>query len=158
MASSSNSEFETTYDIFLSFRGETRKKFTDHLYKALTEANFNTFRDEEEIPMGGFIKPELEKAIMNSRMSVIVLSQNYAKSTACLFELQLILERRRTQDHFVLPVFYEVDPQEIKKQAEKLDFGEKVVTVEKVKGWSEALKDVARMKGMVSQNQSDGCH
>ncbi|KAH7835940.1 hypothetical protein Vadar_031309 [Vaccinium darrowii] len=46
--------------------------------------------------------------------------------------------------------------QEIKKQAEKLDFGEKVVTVEKVKGWSEALKDVARMKGKVSQNQCDG--
>lgn len=156
MASSSNSESTATYDVFLSFRGlDTRKKFTDHLYEALNREGFRTFRDDDEIPTGKFIKPELRKAIMNSRMSVVVLSKNYANSTACLFELQLILQRVEASDHLVLPVFFEVDPQEIKKQAEKLNFSEKEVTEEQ-KGWSEALKDVARMKGMVSQNQCDG--
>ncbi|KAI8549523.1 hypothetical protein RHMOL_Rhmol06G0031300 [Rhododendron molle] len=87
------------YDIFLSFGGlDTRKKFTDHLYKALKLEGFQTFRDDDVIERGENIKSELCKAIRNSRMSVIVLSKNYANSTACLFEIRTILEhpkRRR---------------------------------------------------------------
>ncbi|KAI8532364.1 hypothetical protein RHMOL_Rhmol11G0209100 [Rhododendron molle] len=89
-------------------------------------------------------------------MSVIVLSKNYANSTACLFELQTILELGKKSDHFVLPVFYEVDPGEIKEQSKNLDFEKKEVTAEKVKGWSAALKEVASMAGMVSGKESDG--
>ncbi|ONI01319.1 hypothetical protein PRUPE_6G132200 [Prunus persica] len=38
------------YDVFLSFRGQdTRKTFTDHLYGALNNARFHTFRDENEV-------------------------------------------------------------------------------------------------------------
>jgi len=157
MASSSNSEFEVLYDVFLSFRGlDTRKKFTDHLYKALKQEGFETFRDDDEIERGEDIKSELRKAIWSSRLSVIVLSKNYANSTACLFEIQTILEHRRKSDHLILPVFYEVDPSEIKGQARNVEFGKKKVTVEELEGWSAALKEVASMAGMVSQNQSGG--
>ncbi|KAG5549751.1 hypothetical protein RHGRI_014901 [Rhododendron griersonianum] len=155
MASSSNPESKDGYDIFLSFRGaDTRKNFTDHLYEALKQNEFQTFRDDDEIERGENIKSELQKAIWNSRMSIVVLSKN--NSTACLFEIQTILEhRQKKSDHFILPVFYEVDPTEIKRQAKILDFGEKK-TVEQVKGWSAALKEVASMAGMVSKNQCDG--
>ncbi|KAI8532388.1 hypothetical protein RHMOL_Rhmol11G0211300 [Rhododendron molle] len=145
------------YDIFLSFRGlDTRKRFTDHVYHVLKREGFQTFRDDDEIDRGDVIKSELREAIVNSRMSVIVLSKNYANSTACLFELQTILELYKKSDHFVLPVFYEVDPGEIKEQSKSLDFGKKEVAAEKVKGWSVALKEIASMAGMVSQNQYDG--
>lgn len=146
---------KSKYDVFLSFRGfDTRKTFTDHLYNALMREGYRTFRDDNEIERGENIKSELQKAIENSKMSVIVLSENYANSTACLFELEKILERRKTSNHRILPVFYNVDPSEIKEQAEKLDFKNK--TIEQVKAWSEALKEVASMAGMVSQNQSNG--
>ncbi|XP_058189510.1 disease resistance protein RUN1-like [Rhododendron vialii] len=86
---SSKPENKSRYDIFLSFRGlDTRKKFTDHLFHSLLREGFQTFRDNDEIERGHVIESELEKAIKNSKMSVIVLSENYAKSTACLFELQ----------------------------------------------------------------------
>jgi hypothetical protein len=50
--------------VFLSFRGEdTRKNFTDHLYKALVDAGFHTFRDDDEIRRGKNIQLELQKAI-----------------------------------------------------------------------------------------------
>ncbi|KAI8532557.1 hypothetical protein RHMOL_Rhmol11G0223000 [Rhododendron molle] len=158
MASSSNSEFQAVYDIFLSFRGlDTRKKFTDHLYEALKREGFEIFRDNEGIERGENIKTELQKAIWNSSMSVIVLSKTYATSKSCLFEIQTILEhRRKKSDHIILPVFYEVDPGEIKEQAKKLDFGEDKATVEEVEGWIAALKEVASMAGMVSGNQTDG--
>ena len=79
------------YDVFLSFRGEdTRKNFTDHLYYALTEAGIHTFRDDEEIRKGENLSIELLQAIRGSRISVIVFSKNYASSSWCLNELDLI--------------------------------------------------------------------
>ncbi|KAI8532565.1 hypothetical protein RHMOL_Rhmol11G0223200 [Rhododendron molle] len=98
----------------------------------------------------------LQKAIWNSSMSVIALSKTYATSKSCLFEIETILEhRKKKSDHVILPVFYEVDPSEIKEQAKKLNSGEKKVTVEEVEGWSAALKEVASMAGMVSGNHSN---
>ena len=83
-----------TYDVFLSFRGEdTRKKFTDHLYTALVDKGFRTFRDDDEIERGESLQPELDRAIEQSRVSIIVLSKDYASSTWCLDELVMILER-----------------------------------------------------------------
>ena len=52
------------YQVFLSFRGaDTRKNFTDHLYKALIQAGIHTFRDDDEIRRGENIDFELQKAI-----------------------------------------------------------------------------------------------
>ncbi|KAE9446988.1 hypothetical protein C3L33_21116, partial [Rhododendron williamsianum] len=89
-------------------------------------------------------------------MSVIVLSENYANSTACLFELQSIIELCKRSVHFVLPVFYKVDPWGVKEQSKNLDIGKKEVTVEKVKGWSAALNEIASMAGMVFRKESHG--
>ena len=96
----------TLYDVFLSFRGEdTRKKITDHLYTALVQQGFSTFRDDDEIEKGENLKSELEKAIRQSKISTIVISKDYASSTWCLDELVMILEQRRITRHVVLHVF-----------------------------------------------------
>ncbi|KAM7474476.1 hypothetical protein LguiB_021719 [Lonicera macranthoides] len=107
-----------TYDVFLSFRGEdTRTNFTDHLYAALVDKGIRTFRDYDEIEKGESLKPELEKAIKESRISLIVFSKNYATSRWCLDELVMILECRKINSrHVVLPVFYDVSPSEVRKQ------------------------------------------
>ncbi|CAN6703961.1 unnamed protein product [Malus baccata var. baccata] len=149
------------YDVFLSFRGEdTRRTFTDHLYTALNNAGFLTFRDDDELERED-IKPGLQKAIQQSRASVVVLSKDYASSRWCLDELVVILEHRRTtSDHVVLPVFYDVDPSHVRKQTGSIwkAFArhEKTQSPGKVKGWREALAEVADLAGMVLHNQSDG--
>uniref|UniRef100_A0A3Q7EWU0 ADP-ribosyl cyclase/cyclic ADP-ribose hydrolase n=1 Tax=Solanum lycopersicum TaxID=4081 RepID=A0A3Q7EWU0_SOLLC len=64
------------YDVFMSFRGEdTRKTFTDQLYKALMDEGYQTFRDDNEIERGEDIKSELNKAIHSSKSSIFVLSK-----------------------------------------------------------------------------------
>ena len=56
------------YDVFLSFRGaDTRNNFTNHLHKALEDANIKTFLDDCAIETGLYLKPELESAIRASR-------------------------------------------------------------------------------------------
>ncbi|KAM7473725.1 hypothetical protein LguiB_020968 [Lonicera macranthoides] len=89
-SSSSSSTFRSsyTYDVFLSFRGkDTRTKFTDHLYNALVDNGIRTFRDDDGIERGKSLKPELDKAIKESKISIIVLSKNYTSSRWCLDEL-----------------------------------------------------------------------
>ncbi|XP_050387039.1 disease resistance protein RPV1-like isoform X2 [Argentina anserina] len=149
-----------SYHVFLSFRGEeTRNTFTDHLYSALVNAGFHTFRDEDELERGEGIRPELEKAIQQSRSSVIVFSKDYASSTWCLDELVMILEHKRTSDHVVLPVFYDVDPSDVRKQSGSVAMAfarhETKQSPEKLIQWRAALTEVSNLAGMVLQDQAD---
>ena len=80
-------------DIFLNFRGEdTRDNFTEHLYHALKERGFITFKDDKELVPGNPISSKLLDAIEKSRMAVIIFSENYASSTWCLEELVKIVK------------------------------------------------------------------
>ncbi|KAJ0616260.1 putative TIR domain, P-loop containing nucleoside triphosphate hydrolase [Helianthus annuus] len=147
---------QTRFNVFLSFRGEdTRHSFTDHLYAALNRAAIYAFRDNDEIKSGQALEPEIVKAIENSRASIVVLSQNYAKSRWCLEELSLILEQKRKRNHFVLPVFYHVDPSDVRNQRRSF-FIEAKEGIEATKWtevnvtrWKSALTEVANLAGMV---------
>ena len=149
------------YHVFLSFRGaDTRKNFTDHLYMALVQTGIHTFRDDEEIEKGKNIADEIEKAILHeSKISIIVFSKDYASSTWCLNELVKILEHMKSSQHIVLPVFYDVDPTQIRKQtgsyAEAFAKHEKSFKSEMtmVQKWRAALKEVADLGGMVLQDR-----
>ncbi|PWA66386.1 toll/interleukin-1 receptor (TIR) domain-containing protein [Artemisia annua] len=141
------------YDVFLSFRGEdTRHSFTDHLYNALKQAGILTFRDSDDAERGEELKEEIEKAIKASDASIIVLSGNYATSTWCLDELSLILDQRRDCNHFVLPVFYNVDPSNVGKQKGSFEIqadpSKRRWTDDNVKRWKAALTEVVGVIGM----------
>ncbi|KAK9930657.1 hypothetical protein M0R45_027688 [Rubus argutus] len=140
-----------TYDVFLSFRGEdTRKNFTDHLYTALKQRGIFTFRDDEELERGKSIAPEIFKAIEESRYVIVVLSRNYANSSWCLDEIAKILECME-ESTVVLPVFYDVDPSDVRKQTGdhfEEAFSEHVKEhPDKVERWRRALSQVANLSG-----------
>ncbi|CAN6724661.1 unnamed protein product [Malus baccata var. baccata] len=161
-SSDSNTRRGYLYDVFLSFRGEdTRKKFTDHLYTALINAGYRTFRDDDELQTGEDIKSGLKQAIQMSRTSVIVFSKDYASSRWCLNELVEIVDHKRTSsDHVVIPVFYDVDPSHVRKQtgtfAEAFARHRKTEPSDRMKRWREALAEVADLAGKVLQNQANG--
>ncbi|CAL9004937.1 unnamed protein product [Prunus brigantina] len=103
--SSSPSSSSSPYDVFLSFRGEdTRTNFTDHLQEALVRKGIRTFIDGELV-RGEEISPALVKAIEESRISVIVFSENYSSSRWCLDELVKILQCKQSKQQIVLPFF-----------------------------------------------------
>ncbi|XP_050142704.1 disease resistance protein RUN1-like [Malus sylvestris] len=151
------------YDVFLSFRGEdTRNGFTSHLHAALQGRGFDAFIDEDNLKRGGEIKPELLRAIEESRISVIVFSKSYAESRWCLDELVKIMECRERLEQQVLPIFYHVDPSHVRKQEgclarafqkyedgilEEKDDNEREAKKERVKQWREALTQAANLSG-----------
>jgi hypothetical protein len=157
-ASSSSSSSSSTprwkYDAFLSFRGEdTRNNFTDHLYCALKQKGIFTFRDDEKLERGKSISPELLKAVEESRFAIVIFSRNYASSTWCLDEFTEIVGCMKEKGMTVLPVFYNVDPSDVRKQAgtfgEAFDVHEERFkhNIEKVQKWRDALKEVANIAG-----------
>lgn len=163
----SSSTFRCSYHVFLSFRGkDTRETFTDHLYTALVHAGIHTFRDDDELQRGENIESELQKAIKESKISIVVFSTNYATSRWCLDELLKILECQKTSSHTILPVFYHVLPTQVRFQTasfaeaftrhvERLKSKTDVQRregMEKVERWKAALREVADLSGMVLQD------
>ncbi|XP_059429315.1 disease resistance protein RML1A-like [Corylus avellana] len=159
--STSFSKPHWNYDVFLSFRGEdTRKNFTDHLYSALERVGIRTFRDDEELRRGETISTELLNAIRGSKISVVVFSKGYASSRWCLDELVEIVHCKNTIGHTLLPIFYHVDPSDVRKQIGT--FAEAFVRheerfhtdKERVWKWREALTEAANCSGWDLENES----
>lgn len=150
-SSSTNPQF--VYDVFLSYRGnDTRNNFTAHLLNALRLRGIDTFEDNE-LWRGEEISSALCKAIEDSRISIIILSKNYASSTWCLNELIKILQCKETKKQMVLPIFYHVDPSQVRNQKGSVRkafikhesrFKDEM---EKVKKWKSGLKQVANLSG-----------
>ncbi|XP_048132431.1 disease resistance protein RPV1-like isoform X2 [Rhodamnia argentea] len=154
---SSSSPTENCYEVFLSFRGpDTRKGFTDHLYNGLLDAGIDVFRDDDELPQGENIRPELLAAITNSKILIPILSVNYGTSSWCLDELVNIIDCKNNNGQIVLPIFYKVKPADVGHQIGS--FGEAFHKRESrllerrfdptiLKKWKQALLEVSTLKG-----------
>ncbi|KAL5778555.1 hypothetical protein ACOSQ2_009292 [Xanthoceras sorbifolium] len=152
-SSSSSASHPVKHDVFLSFRGEdTREKFISHLYAALRLKKIETFIDNE-LRRGDEISPSLENAIRGSKISVVVFSKRYASSRWCLEELVKILECKNKYGQIVIPIFYEVNPSEVRNQTGT--FGDAFAKrekylkdgLEKLQRWRTALTESANLSG-----------
>ena len=157
---SSSSSIRWIYDVFLSFRGmDTRTNFIDHLYAALQCLGIFTFRDNERLERGKSISPELLKSIEESRISIVILSKNYASSTWCLDELAKIIQCMKVIGMTVLPIFYDVDPSDVCNKngtfAQAFAKHEEHLkdNTEKVQTWRATLSEVANLSGWHSQDR-----
>ncbi|CAL1382052.1 unnamed protein product [Linum trigynum] len=154
----STSWSQYNYHVFLSLRGkDTGKGFGDHLYTALEQAGFHTFRDDDEIVRREELDIELQKAMQESKLFLVVFSKDFASSTWCLDQLVKIMDlRRRSFPHHivVMPVFY-VDPMLVSDQADSYAAAfasHEENSKEKAEIWRAALREVSDLGGMVLQD------
>ncbi|KAL6556928.1 hypothetical protein OROHE_006804 [Orobanche hederae] len=135
------------HDVFLSFRGEdTRASFTSHLYSALQNAGIKVFIDDNDLQRGDHISTSLSHGVW----------MNWKKIMKC----------RRTLGQVVVPVFYHLDPSEVRHQngefgiafqslsnkisnKEELNLGR---AKKLVLSWKEALREAANIAGFVIVN------
>ncbi|XP_031390476.1 TMV resistance protein N-like [Punica granatum] len=160
-SSSASGQRGYEYDVFLSFRGEdTRKGFTDCLYTALEGAGIRVFRDNERLGIGKEIGRELLQGIKRSSISIPIFSENYASSKWCLKEFAFMMECREAREQIVLPIFYDVTPNEVQHQtgsyARAFRQHAKKQDPETVQRWRRALAEVGSLKGWELKNEANG--
>ena len=146
------------YDVFLSFRGkDSRNSFVSHLYFALKQKGILTFKDDVRLERGKPIS-DLFQAIEELKFAIVIFSWNYAFSRWCLEELAKIVECKKEMGMVVLPIFYKVDPSDIRIQRNiawafvkhEIHFKK---NLKKVQRWKDALKEVANISIWHLQNR-----
>ncbi|XP_062115290.1 putative disease resistance RPP13-like protein 1 isoform X2 [Humulus lupulus] len=140
------------YDVFISFRGvDTRSNFTSHLYNALKNSGIETYIDDRLV-RGDEISSALMDAIDQSKFCAVVFSQNYAYSSWCLDEL-VCVEKKNL---ILLPIFYHVDPSDVRNQKKIYEDAFKKNTdrfpEDKIKEWRVALTTAANHSGWDASN------
>ncbi|TKY58563.1 TMV resistance protein N [Spatholobus suberectus] len=148
--------FRLRWDVFLSFRGaDTRGAITKGLHESLQARGIRVFLDDVGLERGEEIARGLMKAIDDSAAFIVIISENYASSHWCLEELAKIRESRR----LVLPVFYRVDPSQVRHQTGPFEAGfashQRRFGENKVSKWREALKKVGGVAGWVFNDSEE---
>ncbi|XP_023643246.1 disease resistance protein RML1B-like [Capsella rubella] len=139
------------FNVFTSFHGpDVRKTLLSHMRK---QFNYNgiTMFDDQGIERSATIAPSLEKAIRESRISIVILSTRYASSSWCLDELVEVLNCKKAMEHIVMTIFYGVEPFDVRNQAGEFGIAfsetcERNVDEERQK-WSKALNEVGNIAG-----------
>lgn len=149
-SSTSSSSSGIKYHVFLSFKGtDTQKTFTDHLFSSLVRAGISVFK---ELHLGEEFSEEMIEAIKRSKISIPIISKDYAFSKSCLSELEQMSECRKIKSQKIMPIFYDVSPSDVRHQTG--DFGRAFdllktagVNSDTIRKWREVLREVGELRG-----------
>ncbi|KAI9113027.1 hypothetical protein K1719_015959 [Acacia pycnantha] len=158
MAASSSQLPCGKYDVFISFRGpDVRFGFLSHLVRELRRKNIDVYVDDR-LERGEEISSSLVNAIKGSMIVLVIFSKDYASSRWCLEELVKIMECKETGQQIVIPVFYLVDPSDVrhkKRTYAKAFTLHKKKFKDKVQIWRSVLKESANLSGYDSSTFQD---
>ncbi|KAL0692991.1 hypothetical protein Bca4012_060171 [Brassica carinata] len=154
-------EKDHQHQVFISFRGaDVRKSFVSFLEKALERGCVNYYVDTKELK--GEVLDIFFQRIRESRLVLIILSENYMQSNWCIEELRTAIKDIKESKRKVIPIFYKVKVADVKnkwkvgEQAKGVE-GEETME-EREKNVKEALEILTSHIGMRSEeynNESD---
>ncbi|KAL4582594.1 hypothetical protein LXL04_007148 [Taraxacum kok-saghyz] len=147
------------YDVFLSFRGEdTRTNFIDNfimlfIRKAFIPTRMTRESEKAKVSVMSSSDP-LKTQSFTSLFSPKIMPLRHG----AWMSFVKIIECQRTNGHTAYPVFYDVEPSEIRKQSGVVGKAFcKHENEEAVGKWREALKVAADLAGWELKNVADSC-
>ncbi|XP_010536679.1 PREDICTED: uncharacterized protein LOC104811622 [Tarenaya hassleriana] len=155
-ALATSSSYVPKHKVFINFRGkEVRNNFLSHLKKALKGAEINAFIDVDD-GVGKDIS-DLFVRIEESRIAVVIFSSDYCGSKWCMNELVRIMDCAQEGKLTVIPIFYKVEPGDVKRLKESSlrsmfgwvwEFLSVTDLVDDVTRWNQALAFVTKKRGL----------
>ncbi|XP_014516026.1 disease resistance protein RLM3-like [Vigna radiata var. radiata] len=116
---SSSYKLPQNYDVLINFIGEDiNRKFVSHLNSALSTVGLTTFLLHPNAVKSSHIQQPI---LGQCWIAIVVFTQTYSQSAWCLNQLQQIIKWHQTYRLKVLPVYYEIQPSDVRLQ--KGDFG-----------------------------------
>lgn len=147
--------------VFINFRGaELRNSFVAFLEPILRDANINVFIDKDEVV--GTNLANLLVRIEESRVAVVIFSEDYTSSEWCLDELATIKDCQDQGSLSVIPIFFKLEPSVVREL--RGNFGDTFRALkgkyplepERTRKWEEALEFVPTIRGLyLSENGFD---
>ncbi|XP_010494616.1 PREDICTED: disease resistance-like protein CSA1 [Camelina sativa] len=142
--------------VFFNFRGaELRNSVVAHLAKALKENGVKAAYVD-----AGDSKNPIFYEMEESRVAIVIFSRRYTESVWCLQELVKIKERVELGKLVAIPVYYKLDPSEVKEL--EGDFGlnlwndiKRTSEFGKLEKWKGALDFFSQMRGLVFNEKSN---
>ncbi|XP_020878894.1 LOW QUALITY PROTEIN: uncharacterized protein LOC9308647 [Arabidopsis lyrata subsp. lyrata] len=163
------------HQVFVSFRGsDVRYNFFSFLKDALVKNGINVVTDEDA-PRGKPIDENLLKLIKDSRIAIVIFSENYPESTWCLDELVEIEKQMDLKMLDSCPIFFEVETCHVKLQVARSTFNNNLLQLEhderkkarqiskkawedaekRFEGWRKALISVSSRLGLTYKKGSN---
>lgn len=95
--------------VFISYSSDERNlrnNFEKRLNKAFVNSknSFDTIWSDKEIATSKDWKQEIQKALQQSNIGVLLVSTSFLSSKYCIYEFQQMLERRKSDDYTIVPV------------------------------------------------------
>ena len=158
-SASSSFQHQRMYDVLINFAGEDiQRKFVSHLDSVLTSVGISTFLHHQNAVKDMYI----EEPILNMcQVVIVVFTKTFSQSAWCLHQLQQIIAWHESYCRHVLPVYYEIQPSDVRLQ--KGDFGKAFKATAQqtfsaqqlehgMSRWSHALTKVASLFGWDESN------
>ncbi|KFK33060.1 hypothetical protein AALP_AA6G324700 [Arabis alpina] len=142
--------------VFISFRGEDiRHSFLPLLIVGFKRSKINVFEDDENLIRGKSID-NLFLGIQESRIALVIFTDNYMSSAWCLEELVEISKCMKINSLKVLPIFYKVEPEGV--LGYNRTFIDQLVEIwgttdARIGRWNQALLSVGNMPRYISKPQ-----
>eukprot|EP00253_Pinus_taeda_P014484 PITA_14484 len=156
------------FDVFINHRGpDVKRTLATDLHNRLCKHDLRVFLDQQELQEGEKITPQIESAIRTASVHIAIFSPRYADSRWCLDELLLMVETMSKSSSTIIPVFYGVNPAELRWTRSKNGVYARALCVleEKktshnlprydnntIEKWRKALSEVADIKGFDGEN------
>jgi ankyrin repeat protein len=99
------------YDVFLCYTG-AEKPFIELLYHEMVSCGLKAFFDKERLMLGQQVQETIAKAIIYSPIFLVVLSQMFSDKGYPEAELKVALSFTKEYTKHIIPVFYNITPDE----------------------------------------------
>lgn len=102
------------YDAFISHASEDKDAFVRPLAHKLIEHHVSVWYDEFSLNIGDSLRRSIDRGLSQSRYGIVVLSPSFFKKQWSQWELDGLVARQNAgQEGVILPVWHEVDTQEV---------------------------------------------
>lgn len=102
-----------SWDLFICHASEDKEAFVRPLAEALTARSLSVWYDETSLKLGDSLRAEIDKGLARSRFGVVVLSKHFFQKHWPQRELDGLANRERDGRKVILPVWHEVEENDV---------------------------------------------
>ena len=106
---------EKKYDLFISHASEDKDEIVRPLATILEKLSVCVWYDEFSLQLGDSLSVSIDKGLQESRFGLLVLSKAFIAKNWTDYEYRSLLTRQNGGEKVILPLWYGIDADEVKK-------------------------------------------